>query len=314
LYIGEIAHKDIRHAGQHASIIEKKIWDEVSALIGSNRREHRVRAKAGHANLLAGLIYDESGCRLVSSHTTRNGKRYLYYITSDGSGRKPIPLGQAKTRLPAADVDAFVLSAIQKFLTDKPTLAKLLRAARLRSSKLGDALQRAETTSRELTTMSFRSTLDLVTRLIARIEVLQASLRIAFRITGVASYLSGGEDFDDPQQDDAVFVDFPVPTILQNGAIKLVVTQSSEKTEDASLIAAIARGTCWFEELTSGKALSISGIASRENVSESYVSRLLNLAVMPPMIVHQVLDGIPSATEIARQEMWGRRPSIQWRK
>src|SRR6266478_3700221 len=105
LYVGEIAHKDIRHAGQHPRIIDQEIWDAVSALIGSNRREHRARSKAGYANLLAGLIYDEAGRRLVSSHTTKNGKRYLYYITSDGSGRKPVPPGQAKLRLPAADVD-----------------------------------------------------------------------------------------------------------------------------------------------------------------------------------------------------------------
>ncbi len=313
LYIGEIAHKDIRHAGQHPRIIDQEIWDAVSALIGSNRREHRARSKAGYANLLAGLIYDEAGRRLVSSHTTKNGKRYLYYITSDGSGRKPVPAGQAKSRLPAADVDAFVVSALQKFLTDNRGLAKMLRAARVRSAKLTEALQKAEVTSRELEDMPFRSRLELVTRLVARIDVLQASLRITFRITGIVHYLSGDEDLDHPE-DDTVFVDFPMPTILQNGALKLVVTQPSHKSKDASLIAAIARGTCWFEELTSGKALSISGIASREDVTDSYVSRLLNLALLSPTIVHQVLEGSPAATEIASREMTGQRLSALWRK
>ena len=110
-----------------------------------------------------------------------------------------------------------------------------------------------------------------------------------------------------------MFVDFPMPTILQNGALKLVVTQPSQKSEDASLIAAIARGTCWFEELTSGKASSISNIANRENVTDSYVSRLLNLALLSPTIVHQVLDGNPAATEVARHEMTGQRLSaLSW--
>src|SRR5712692_521808 len=193
LYIGEIAHKTIRHAGQHTRIIDQEIWDAVSGLIGSNRREHRARSKAGYANLLAGLIYDEAGRRLVSSHTTKNGRRYLYYITSDGSGRKPAPAGQAKSRLPAADVDAFVVSAIRTFLTDNTGLAKLLRAAHVRSAKLAEALQKAEATSQELETMPFRARLDLVTCLVARIDVLQASLRITFRITGIVRYLSGGE-------------------------------------------------------------------------------------------------------------------------
>src|SRR5258708_20333046 len=75
LYIGEIAHKEVRHAGQHPRIIAQEIWDAVNALIGNNRREHRVRAKARHANLLAGLIYDESGRPLVSTPTAKNRNR-----------------------------------------------------------------------------------------------------------------------------------------------------------------------------------------------------------------------------------------------
>jgi site-specific DNA recombinase len=314
LYIGEIAHKDIRHAGQHPRIIDQEIWSAVSALIGSNRREHRARSNAGHANLLAGLIYDEAGRRLVSSHTTKNGKRYLYYITSDGSGRKPAPASQAKSRLPATDIDAFVVSALEKFLTDNTALAKLLRAAHVRSGKLAEALHKAEATGRQLEDMPFQSRLELVTFLVARIDVLQASLRITFRITGVVRYLTGEKDLSHSPKDDTGLIEFPVPTILQNGAVKLVVTQPSQKHKDASLIAAIARGTCWFEELTSGKALSISGIASRENVTDSYVSRLLNLALLSPTIVHQVLDGSPVATEVARLEMMGQRLSALWRK
>ncbi len=161
--------------------------------------------------------------------------------------------------------------------------------------------------------MPFRSRLELVTCLVARIDVLQASLRITFRITSIVRYLSGGENLDQLQEDDTVSVDFPIPTVLKDGAVKLVVTQPSQKSEDASLIAAIARGTCWFEELTSGKASSISGIATREKVTDSYVSRLLNLALLSPTIVHQVLDGSPAATEAARHEITGQRLSAVWR-
>jgi hypothetical protein len=100
--------------------------------------------------------------------------------------------------------------------------------------------------------------------------------------------------------------DFPVPTILQNGAVKLVVAQTNQKSEDAALIAAIARGTCWFEELTSGKALSISGIATREKLTQSYVSRLLNLALLDPALIARVLGGDPSANKVAIAASSGR--------
>jgi len=314
LYIGEIAHKEVRHAGQHPRLIDQEIWAAVNALIGSNRREHRVRAKAGQANLLAGLIYDEAGRPLVLSHTTKNGKRYLYYITSDGTGRKPAPVDRAKLRLPAADVDAFIISALQRFLTDSTGLAKLLRAAHVRSGKLAQALQKAEATSQQLEAMSFRSRLELVTDLIARVDLTRAGLRMTFRISGITRYLGGAENIDQAAEKHTAFVDLPTPLTVQNGSVKLVLTQPGEKTEDASLIAAIARGTCWFEELTSGKTSSISSIASRENVTDSYISRLLNLARLSPTIVHQVLNGCPAATEVARHEMTGQRLSALWRK
>src|ERR1700686_1210983 len=56
LYIGEIAHKDIRHAGQHPRIIDQETWNAVSALIVSNRRRHRAPSKAEHVSRPAGLM------------------------------------------------------------------------------------------------------------------------------------------------------------------------------------------------------------------------------------------------------------------
>src|SRR5467141_2215380 len=43
-------------------------------------------------------------------------------------------------------------------------------------------------------------------------------------------------------------------------------------------------------------------------------SRLLNLALLSPNIVHQVLDRNPAATEVARREMTGQRLSALWRE
>jgi hypothetical protein len=103
-----------------------------------------------------------------------------------------------------------------------------------------------------------------------------------------------------------------MPSIVRNGSVKLVVTQPSQKNEDAPLIAAIARGTCWFEELTSGKALSISSIASRERVTDSYVSRILNLAFLDPALVEQVMDGNSSANETAGRKIKAQRISALW--
>ncbi|MGE0723517.1 MAG: hypothetical protein AB7O45_04035 [Alphaproteobacteria bacterium] len=53
----------------------------------------------------------------------------------------------------------------------------------------------------------------------------------------------------------------------------------------------MARGYLWFEELATGAITSIAGIAAREGVTPSYVSRLLPLAFLSPEIVERILDG-----------------------
>lgn len=162
--------------------------------------------------------------------------------------------------------------------------------------------------------MPFQCKLEIVTKLLARVGVMQAGVRISFRVAGIVQYLSGTANAGYATKEDTVIVDIPTPTIMQDGVTKLVVTTPSQNREDASLIAAIARGTCWFDDLTSGKASSISEIASRDNVTDSYVGRLLNLALLSPTIVHQVLDGCPRATEKAKREIVGQGFPSSWSK
>src|ERR1700736_4320375 len=87
LYIGEIEHRGVRYPGQHPPVIDAATWDAVHAQLAANHHENRTRTNAKSKSLLAGLIYDDAGNRLVSSHATKNGKRYRYYVTSEGTGR-----------------------------------------------------------------------------------------------------------------------------------------------------------------------------------------------------------------------------------
>lgn len=64
---------------------------------------------------------------------------------------------------------------------------------------------------------------------------------------------------------------------------KLVINRPTEGKPDRAQITAIARGTCWFEERTSGKAQSIRYIAEREGVTDRYISRVIEGALISPV-------------------------------
>lgn len=53
---------------------------------------------------------------------------------------------------------------------------------------------------------------------------------------------------------------------------------------------ALARGHRWLAMLQSGEAKSLTEIAVREKVDNSYVSRMVNLTVLAPDIVAAILD------------------------
>src|SRR4029077_16018721 len=72
-----------------------------------------VRNKSDH--LLAGLLFDDAGHRMVPTHATKAGVRYRYYVST------PALQGEAKTasagsvaRVPAADIEAVVVKLLKE--------------------------------------------------------------------------------------------------------------------------------------------------------------------------------------------------------
>jgi hypothetical protein len=60
---------------------------------------------------------------------------------------------------------------------------------------------------------------------------------------------------------------------------------------DGALVKALARAWRWQRMLDQGFYTTVSEIGDIENISKSYVSRILRLALLAPDIVEAVLDG-----------------------
>lgn len=310
LYIGEIEHKSIRHPGQHPSIIDQNTWTAVQNQIGSNRHKRHFRINAKSPNLLAGLMRDERGQKFVSSHTNKKGKRYRYYIEADADDASP-STRRNRLRLPAEELESAVADSIRVFLTDRMRVAKMLRAAGVRPGLLDPALTRAEEMSETLNGM-FQERLSLVKGLVAGIKVGAESLSVALSTDRLVQHLIDDPSFSPRSAGNDVAITIPLAATVRNGSRKTVIANRASKILDTSLITAIARGTCWFEELTTGKAPSILSIATREQVTDSYVSRLLPLALLPPSIISGALNGDPIATAAAKSAAAGQEYPSLW--
>jgi site-specific DNA recombinase len=317
LYIGEIEHRGVRYPGQHPPLINGERWDAVQARLATNRHENRSRTNAKSKSLLAGLIYDDAGHRLVSSHATKNGRRYRYYVTSQGTGRPGGAPATAPLRLPATLIDELFRTRLQILLRDKARISLLLREVRCRPAQIGSGLLVASALADSLRPDS--STTHGFAELLARVTVNYTSLKIFLKrdrllaILTEQSVLKPRDIDSDDDEDNLIALEAPLPNV-NGGSSKLSFDDQNATTTDAVVVKAIARASIWFEQLTTFKARSMAEIAGHEAITDNYVSNLIHLAWLSPDLVDRVLDGDKEATALARTAMLTRRSDVVWRQ
>ena len=70
---------------------------------------------------------------------------------------------------------------------------------------------------------------------------------------------------------------------------------------DGTLVKALARARRWQRMLDDGVYTTVSEIGDTENISKSYVSRILRLALLAPDIVEAILSGQTDQSLILEQ-------------
>ena len=76
--------------------------------------------------------------------------------------------------------------------------------------------------------------------------------------------------------------------VLPNGARAI---ERREALIDNAMVKLLARGHRWHRKLFNGTQASIEDLAKSENISPSFVSRILRLAYLSPTVVEAILDG-----------------------
>jgi site-specific DNA recombinase len=119
LYIGETGHKDKWFPGEHAAVVDRKTFEQVQQLLGSNSAERKAHRTASEA-LLMGKLYDDHGNRMSPSFSTNNGVRYRFYISSALLRGRKAEVGSVG-RVAAQAIEDAVVHAVRNHLpTNEP--------------------------------------------------------------------------------------------------------------------------------------------------------------------------------------------------
>ncbi len=137
LYIGKVRHKDKVYNGEHDALIGPDLWEKVQSLLDANGPGKNRHQTIPSPSWAAGLLHDDTGERMIASHTSKGGRRYRYYISVSLRDRKTD--SHKGWRLPARQVEDIILTGILDLLKDPVRLLKMIGDTALTSTRLDRA-------------------------------------------------------------------------------------------------------------------------------------------------------------------------------
>ena len=263
-YVGEVAFKGETLTGEQPAIVDRKLFDAVQAKLNEQVTNHKLSRTKSEA-LLLGRIYDDRGHRMTPSHVRKGGTKYRYYISS------ALLQGRAKqagtvSRIPADEIEALVAKSVRGHLND-PT-------------EIADAI--------------------LVHNHVARVEVQSDRLVIE---------LTNAKGVDRKQKRSRNVIEAPWRKTPSTRRREVLLPESASPQESrpirsenrALLVASIARGRRWLDELIADPTANAESIAKREDCTARKVNMTISLAFLAPDLVKAAIDGrLPHGMGVAR--------------
>jgi site-specific DNA recombinase len=292
IYTGQIAHKGQLYPGQHPALIDAETWTAVQDQLAAKARRHRSKVDAAEPSLLTGMLTDGQGNRFTPSHAVRSGRRYRYYvsaapITETGEDRAQV------WRLAAQEVEGAAIRILVEALTSPARLLEGFGTSGMSADQIRKMLGRAPRLAAALSG-SPRDRAKLVRNLVEKVIVDEKTIRIKMRPSALLGRDGPSPALEDPSSG-AIELTAAVAFKRRGIEIKLMLPGLDQPNHsarrDPALIKALARGRAWFDELVTGRALSLQALAERDGITRRYIRRLVGLAFLSPELVEAILQG-----------------------
>jgi DNA invertase Pin-like site-specific DNA recombinase len=281
-YIGEVKYRNEILPGEQPPIMDRALFDAVRRK-SLDQWSHRTVLRNKSDHLLAGLLFDDAGHRMVPTHASKAGVRYRYYVST------PVLHGEAKTtsagsvsRVPAADIEDTVVKSLKEYLA-----ANQGKSA-TGTLPLGDRGALAD--------------------LVAGIVVHRNSLVVRLKS-------DNADEASISQDDQSLSIPWRKPPSKRSRQMLLPHNRSRSDVRPeqferrARLVSAIARGRRWLDDVVSGRVTTVAQLCAREKCSVRQVNMTISLAFLAPNLVKAAVEGrLPRGIGIERL----RDPPTEW--
>jgi len=187
VYIGDAVHKGTAYPGEHQAIIDRKLWDQVHAIIKDSPRTRAAGTKAQTPAILKGLLFGPDGAAMSPTHTRKSGRLYRYYISQ--SVMKRGTNACSVRQIPAAEIERIVIEQIRSLLQTPEVIVQTWRAARkshkgITENDVRGALVEFEPLWAELFPAEQARIIEL---LVERVDLSPTGIDLRLRIDGLSS-------------------------------------------------------------------------------------------------------------------------------
>lgn len=292
-YLGKVHHKGEWFAGQHIAIVSTDLWQRVQTKLEKNRHERKLGTNVTNGSLLAGMVIDGAGHRLIATHTTKGGKRYRYYLNRRQDGHAK---DDKRTCLPAHDVERVATEQWLRLLTAADLDTQLDVDGSADSAALRDAAERLAT---RWTTLSGTEQRELLLNVGFQVVVKARLVEVSAQSGQlVALLLKFGNAVNTQVAAKARRVAQGVDALLIKtaGETRILEEQTSVIATALNpahrvLLTAIAQGRAWAKGLTTGEFSSADEITQITGLSAAHVARSLKCMSIPPDLIARLVEG-----------------------
>ena len=263
-YVGKVSFKGEILQGEQPAIIDKELFNAVQAKLTDHANNHKATRQSSEA-LQMGRIYDDRDNRMSPTYARKAGVKYRYYLSSvllQGAAER----GGSVRRVPAAELEALVIKSVREHL---------------------NLPQRIEDRS-------------LIAAHIARVEVRPDHLIIKLLDRTAGNQHNTGVDNELRVQWQKTMPTRRRELLLPNGIPRDQARPIRSETR-ATLVASIARGRRWLDELITDPAASPESVAKREQCTIRQVNMTVSLAFVAPEIIKAAIEGrLPHGIDVTR--------------
>ena len=301
VYVGEATHKGQHYPGEHTGIVDKKLFDQVQAMLDSNRLERPSHIKASSPALLKGLIFTSEGFAMTPSHSRKSGKLYRYYVTT-----KAIKQGYGEcvlSQVSSGEIEEIVIAHIEALFKSPEIIVQTWRATEAKGQNMTESEVRATLQNiHPLWEHLFPAEQSRIIRLLVeRVVVYPEGVDIHFHFNGICSLaqeVKPGLDISPETQHQALVIRVPVRFRMRDGRTRIIVPDTPETEHlkslqdkpDGGLVRNLVKAHTWNGWLRSGQVKSATALAKQEGVSRQYVTRVLKMTILAPDIQEAILN------------------------